>query len=92
VGLVCLCERCHAVAHSNWSTAPMRARARLSQAELRAHFCRVNGCTEVLYGRLRSQALAHCQERSRQGPWITDFGPYASLVQAWQPCQPATSL
>jgi hypothetical protein len=92
VGLTCLCEPCHAVAHSNWPSAPMRERACLTQTELRAHFCRVNRCTEVRYGRLRSQALAQCLERSRQGPWITEYGPYASLVQAWQPCQPATSL
>ncbi len=79
VGLTCLCEGCHAVAHTNWAGADGSTQAKLSQ-----RFCRVNGCTETMYGRLRSEAMARWQERSRQGPWITNFGPYTSLVAAWE--------
>jgi hypothetical protein len=76
VGLICLCERCHAVAHSNWTQGVRR----FTQAELRAHFCRINGCSETEYARLRSHALAWWQERCHHGPWTTDFGPYAACI------------
>jgi hypothetical protein len=77
VGIICLCERCHAVAHSNWTQGVRR----FTHAELRAHFCRVNGCSETEYARLRSHALAWWQECSRHGPWTTHFGPYATRIQ-----------
>jgi hypothetical protein len=76
VGLVCLCERCHTVAHSNWTSGARR----FTQAQLRAHFCRVNSCSETEYARIRSHALAWWQERSRHSPWTTDFGPYAARI------------
>lgn len=77
-GFIALCDLCHHCKHIGYAGILAR-QGQLDFAQVVAHFCRVNACTEDEFEHTSDQAFAQFYRRSRH-PWETDLGRFSPFV------------
>ncbi|MDR1993460.1 MAG: HNH endonuclease [Nitrososphaerota archaeon] len=74
VGFNLLCTMCHHVKHIGFARI-LSDQGKLDYADVMAHFCKVNGCSEAVFTKHVDEAFVIWHKRS-QYQWSQDFGEY----------------
>ena len=81
-GLIALCKICHHCKHMGYAGI-LASRGELDLEQVKAHFLRVNGCSQEVFQMHQEYAFQLHEERS-QHEWTVDIGKYTRLAQPKQ--------